>query len=250
MMIKTLVQLVVILMAGSILGATSNQLRSKGKLDWGRNYFPKNDTAQESKNGQKADPFEGYTVVEVDEVAGWVEEMQGVPGQYVLVDARSESQFREGHLPGALRCYHYEIDTCIERTLEFAMGAEIVVVYCNGGECSDSKYMYDELVQRGVPEDAMRLFALGWEKWTEQELTIETGDGNIAAAEEAYEDAGYSDSYEDGVSSDGYSDGYSSSDMTEGDAMSSDEGYESSYDESSHDEGVSESDGTDDGDGV
>ena len=232
-MVKTIMQLLVIVVAGCILGAASNQIRSKGSLDWTRNYFPKKSSdTEEVKNGKPKDKFEGYEVVTVDEVVTWVEESQGVAGQYVIVDARNESQFKEGHIPGAIRCYHYEIDSCIDRTLEYAMGAELVVVYCNGGECSDSKYMYDELVQRGVPKDAMRLFANGWEAWNDNDHPVETGEGFLAPAAATYEDAAYSDGYEDAgyedagyddaTSSDGYSDGYSSSDEWSDSSSSSD----------------------------
>lgn len=97
-------------------------------------------------------------------------------GLYVFVDARNDERFAEGRIPGAIQCDHYKLEDYIDAVLEAVKGAGRVVVYCNGGECEDSIFVCKELVDSGVPYDAVYLYAGGWKEWTQRGFPVETGE--------------------------------------------------------------------------
>lgn len=183
---KTIIEMLVVAAVGLTLGVVANAVRGSGSLQWNKSYFastpapsadvesPAGSNETASDTGQPAK--QPYQKITVDEVVDIVGDPDYDRGQFVFVDARNKKSFAEGHINGAMRCYHYELDSCIEGLLEVALGAEKVIVYCNGGECDDSKYMCQELIQRGVPEQAVYLFEGGWEKWLEEEMPYVEGD--------------------------------------------------------------------------
>ena len=193
---KTFLEMVVLGVAGLSLGAAANAVRGSGSLQWNKAYFAeaqsqadrdqatKSGSASEKDKSQRVGQNDSatqpakhpYTAITVDEIVDIVGDPDYDRGRYVFVDARNQKSFAEGHIDGAIRCYHYELDSCIDQLLEVALGAEKVIVYCNGGQCDDSKYMCRELIDRGVPEQAIYLFDGGWEKWLEEEMPYVEGD--------------------------------------------------------------------------
>lgn len=117
----------------------------------------------------------GYQLISTDEVADIVSDPNYDRYRFVIVDARSRSAYEAGHIGGAIRCYHYELDACLDNLLAFALGAEKVIVYCNGGDCEDSKFMCQELVDQGVPWSVIYLYADGWKDWVAQDMSYEEG---------------------------------------------------------------------------
>lgn len=103
------------------------------------------------------------------------EDPQTKQGLNVFVDARDDEHFAEGHIPGAIQCFPYEVQRCIDKVMAAAAGAEKVVVYCGGGDCEDSIFMCRELIDAGVPEEAVFLFEGGWKEWSAGSLPTETG---------------------------------------------------------------------------
>lgn len=96
-------------------------------------------------------------------------------GLNVFVDARSQAAYEDGHIPGAVRCYHYEAESCIDRVMEYALPADKVIVYCNGGDCTDSRFMCDELLMAGLEMQQLWLFEGGWHEWKSSGQPIVTG---------------------------------------------------------------------------
>ncbi len=184
---STILELLIIAAAGLALGATSNAVRHSGSLDPFKAYLGTIESPNAPGGGTKAadggsdDGSEQggrlYQLITVDEVADIVGDPDLMDsGLFVVVDARKESEYEEGHIAGAIRCYHYELEGCIDRVVEAAAGVEKVIVYCNGGECSDSKYMCHELIDNfGVPYDSVYLFASGWEAWIDNEMPYDQG---------------------------------------------------------------------------
>ncbi|MFQ5461575.1 MAG: rhodanese-like domain-containing protein [Phycisphaerae bacterium] len=184
---STILESMIIAVAGIALGTVSNTLRTSGSLDLFKAYFGAVATKQplvaDSRGSENVDEHDDaaadspYQVITVDEVADIVGDPELMAsGLYVLVDARNENVYEEGHIAGALRCYHYELEACIDRVIEAATGVEKVIVYCNGGECEDSKYMCHELIDNfGLPYESVYLFAGGWAAWMEHELPFVEG---------------------------------------------------------------------------
>jgi len=117
----------------------------------------------------------GYQRISTDEVADIVSDPNYDRYRFVLVDARSRAAYEAGHIEGAIRCYHYELDLCLDNLLAYALGAEKVIVYCNGGDCEDSKFMCQELVDQGVPWSSIYLYADGWQDWVAQDMPYVEG---------------------------------------------------------------------------
>ena len=129
-------------------------------------------TAEKTKAKKLEHDYQTITVAEAHEV---LDDPKTEQGLNVFVDAREEPLFLEGHIPGAIQCFPYETQRCLNRVLAAAQGAEKVIVYCGGGDCEDSIYMCRELVDAGVPEEAVYLFEGGWKEWAAKGLHSEMG---------------------------------------------------------------------------
>lgn len=65
--------------------------------------------------------------------------------EYTLIDARTQAEFDEGHLPGAILIPEYEISERAEK--EIPQKERLILVYCRSGR--RSKIAADELVRLG-----------------------------------------------------------------------------------------------------
>ncbi|MBI1826316.1 MAG: rhodanese-like domain-containing protein [Planctomycetes bacterium] len=115
-----------------------------------------------------------YQEMTVDQVLELLKNPSTAKGLNVIVDARDDQHFQEGHLPGAIQSFPYEFDRFRATVINRVNGAEKVVVYCGGGDCEDSIFMCRELVQAGVPEESIYLFAGGYEEWKSRKLPLES----------------------------------------------------------------------------
>jgi 3-mercaptopyruvate sulfurtransferase SseA len=144
---------------------------------------PGNDgTAPEQATGEQPDPapgeaekIQGFEVVNVEEVRAIWEDENFQWDIYVIVDARADDPYKEGHIPGAIQCDYYRIEHYWPEVLTRAAAAEKIVVYCNGGDCEDSLYVCGELVASDIPKANVLLFKGGWTEWTAAGLPIATG---------------------------------------------------------------------------
>lgn len=130
----------------------------------------------EEKTAEVPKHFEHpYNDITMQEIADLLDDPAATSGAVVIVDARDDEHYEAGHIPGALQCDHYRIKLYLDPVLERAMGAEKVIVYCNGGDCEDSLFVCNDLVEAGVPMRAIYLYAGGWKEWSKGEAPIATG---------------------------------------------------------------------------
>ncbi len=118
-----------------------------------------------------------YPVLSPDEVVDLFNDPDTASGLNIFIDARKDKAYLDGHIPGAVQFYPYEVERFFDNVMNRTNGALRVIVYCNGGECTDSKYACRELLEMGLPEDAIFLFAEGWEAWTAKKMPVEKGRG-------------------------------------------------------------------------
>jgi len=208
-----LVELLLLGALGVVVGFGVNATRSRGAIKPTKNYFaigPAKPAAKKATNGgvaattqtgessadaqvaeagsdggadQDAKSSGGdaqteespYPVLSPDEVIEIYNDPQTASGLNVFVDARNDQAFEEGHIPGAIQFFPYEADRFIDDVMERTNGVLRIIVYCNGGECTDSKYACRELLEMGLPEDAVFLFAEGWEAWTAKNMPVAEG---------------------------------------------------------------------------
>ena len=64
---------------------------------------------------------------------------------YIIIDARTQEEYDEGHIPGAILIPEYEIDDRAEK--ELPDKKQLILVYCRSGR--RSKIAAEELVKLG-----------------------------------------------------------------------------------------------------
>ena len=110
------------------------------------------------------------------------ESADGSSGTVFFLDARPHERYLEGHIPGALNAPAAEIMNHAEYIMNNipAVDDVMVVVYCGGGDCRDSKAAFREL-KEGLGYTNVVIYKAGWEEWSdpENELPIEEGDSPI-----------------------------------------------------------------------
>ncbi len=110
------------------------------------------------------------------------ESADGSSGTVFFLDARTHETYLEGHIPGALNAPAAEIMNHAEYIMNNipAVDDVVVVVYCGGGDCRDSKAAFREL-KEGLTYTNVVIYKAGWEEWSDpkNEMPIEEGDSPI-----------------------------------------------------------------------
>jgi rhodanese-related sulfurtransferase len=99
-------------------------------------------------------------------------------GAIVFVDARDEEHYLGGHIPGAYEFDPYHPENFFPAVLPVCRAAEQIVVYCNGGDCDDSKTAALLLRDVGTPNQKLFIYTGGITEWTNNHLPLETGARN------------------------------------------------------------------------
>lgn len=198
---RTILQVVLLGAVALVLGAVANSVRGSGSLKWTKNYFdrgeavvpatdtglspaetPQTSTANDvvEIDSQKTAPKStlsehNFNTISLEEVVRVFESEDTANGLNAFIDARTKDAFAEGHIPGAIQCFPFAIEECIDEVLQYATAAFKIVVYCTGGDCEDSIFMCRELLEAGLAFDNIFLFEGGWHEWSESDQPIQTG---------------------------------------------------------------------------
>jgi len=113
----------------------------------------------------RAPDFPGNTA---DSGALEMAQVRQFPGEWIWVDARTETEYREGHIPGAVWVSEDDFDPGLMNLLEVWRPDQGILVYCGGGECQASKAVARRL------EEALGIEEVYWLKGG-----IESWDGSI-----------------------------------------------------------------------
>jgi rhodanese-related sulfurtransferase len=95
----------------------------------------------------------------------------------IFIDARHDEEYRAGHIPGAYQFDYYYANKFLGTIVPVVQQAEAIVVYCNGGECTDSHYAALELANF-APREKLMVYAGGITEWKEMGHEVETGERN------------------------------------------------------------------------
>ncbi|MGE3164925.1 MAG: rhodanese-like domain-containing protein [Planctomycetota bacterium] len=91
---------------------------------------------------------------------------QGMAGFAVFVDARSREHYDEGHIPGAYYLNHYQSQKLIEDIRPDLEAADVIVVYCGGGNCEDSILLAASLISEyGFAHERVYVYLGGYSEW-------------------------------------------------------------------------------------
>lgn len=186
---RTLIEALVLVVLACAVGLAGNAVRKKG-LDLGRDYFrTTSERAVVSRVGASGlgdeapdeEPLLSAEIrtVTLDEASAYFNDpaydARSSQTRYVFVDARDDANFTAGHIPGAKQIDHYHKEQYLLDVLAAAETAEKLIVYCNGGDCTDSKYVLQDLMDEGVAAEKLLLFEGGWEAWEEAGLPVRKG---------------------------------------------------------------------------
>jgi rhodanese-related sulfurtransferase len=116
-----------------------------------------------------AAPHEGIRYVSLEEFREILD--AGDP----VLDARTDREYEEGHIPGAILCDYYETGNYFEKVLPLLAPRMRIGIYCTGPLCEDSEMLARELYTLGYTN--LCVFRGGIEEWTDAGLPLETGQG-------------------------------------------------------------------------
>jgi len=175
---------------GLVFALAANALSPRG-LRLSRNYFPDAGTAPAATNssGRGTLPVSintpnatlqrlqqrGLQLVNSNEVVELFRDPRHEQGLVVFIDARDDTHYAAGHIPGAWQFHHYRPENYLPTVLPVCLNALQVVVYCTGGECEDSEFAAIMLRDAGVPSESLFVYAGGITEWKASGLPLETG---------------------------------------------------------------------------
>jgi rhodanese-related sulfurtransferase len=146
---KSLIQAVAVLILACVAGLAANALRSDGLQ-------------------LRPGPDQGDGFVPL----GQAEELHR-SGAALFLDARSQVEFEEGHIAGALNLPPEEFGFYYELLAGRIAGAGVVITYCDGEHCLLSQDLARLL--RGKGQQQIRILKNGWSLWQEAGLPVLSG---------------------------------------------------------------------------
>lgn len=96
---------------------------------------------------QEPETIDGFQVAVLDDVLFAVEAEGDMREAFLVLDARSKDHYTEGHISGAHPMSFYTVDSDRVEKLRTELELQpIVIIYCNGGDCTDSTGLANELL--------------------------------------------------------------------------------------------------------
>jgi len=137
-----------ICLIGAVLGFLSNRIRVKGKLSWTPGEFP---------------PIEQEAVAAGIPVVRWEEFRAARDAGGVVLDARSESQYNRGHVPGAISFPVGDGFDALMRHAVHLLDTEWIGVY--GEESETTEALRVARMLRECDFEKVYLYVGGFEDW-------------------------------------------------------------------------------------
>ncbi len=177
-----LIEALLVAAVGGALGWFANAVSPRG-IELGRNYFPGSPAAAPGAVGPDAArdrlAAKGLQALSHEGALALLEDPRVARGEVLFVDARDDSQYQAGHIPGAWQLDHYRMSQYLPDLLPAALAARQIVVYCTGGECEDSEFAAVVLQEAGVPGDRIWIYTGGFTAWQQAGQPIESGPRGI-----------------------------------------------------------------------
>jgi rhodanese-related sulfurtransferase len=91
----------------------------------------------------------------------------------IFLDARYPSDYKEGHIKGAINLPWEEFEDNAPQVLPKLPKDEEIIAYCDGTECESSLLLARELTELGYTK--VKVFFGGWQEWQDAGLSVEMG---------------------------------------------------------------------------
>jgi rhodanese-related sulfurtransferase len=189
---RVLREAVLVAVAGAACAFAANQISPRG-LTLTRNYFPEGTgrlvsaTVLAGTNAPAPDPArllaaelkaKGLQLADHNQVLQLFHDPRFQQNRVVFLDARDETHYRSGHIPGAYEFDPYHPEKYFDTVLPVCRAAEQIVVYCNGGDCDDSETAALLLRDIGIANQELVVYGGGITEWTASNLPVELGERN------------------------------------------------------------------------
>jgi rhodanese-related sulfurtransferase len=92
-------------------------------------------------------------------------------GSATILDARTNDEFKAGHIPGSRSLPFYEIDTYKASALQGLTSESPIIIYCEGIGCELSFFLGRELVAGGFVN--VKIFYGGYPEWAGAGLPVD-----------------------------------------------------------------------------
>lgn len=109
----------------------------------------------------------GIRVVDLDEFEKMLKD-----GATVF-DARTENDYVEGHVPGAILFDYYQFGQYLEKVQPYLLEDGDIVIYCSSITCDDSELLARELYSLGFTK--LSIYKGGMSEWVEEGRPVEEG---------------------------------------------------------------------------
>ena len=167
---QTIIEAVGFVVLAGAVGLFFNAQRSDG-LEISRNYFPAGSVLPPSEAPSPDDedtaPEHEFNVVTLAEA---LEYYDFGNSSILFIDARDDSHYERCHIPNAIQFDYYHPQDYLEGVRDFSSDAEVIIIYCNGGECEDSllaaRYLTSE-IDNPLPLEALYVFEDGIQAWVD-----------------------------------------------------------------------------------
>lgn len=130
---------------------------------------------------------QGLQGIDYDQAVRFFKDPRRRKGLIVFIDARNDTHYQAGHVPGAYLFDPYHSAKYLAAVLPICQEAEQIVVYCVASECEDSELAAVLLRNAGIPNQKLFVYVGGFTEWTANRQPVETGtrnSGNIHDASE------------------------------------------------------------------
>ena len=145
---KTCYEAVILFFAALIISLLVNQIREDGII-----FFQGNKEISFNNSNAKKISFAKALIILKDKMN-------------IIVDARDESSFMDGHIPGAINFSEKDFDELIDSFLSDNDPDIIIITYCDGDQCDLAQILAEKFSSVGY----INVFYLknGWSRWKEE----------------------------------------------------------------------------------
>jgi rhodanese-related sulfurtransferase len=184
---RVFVEAILVAVIGAVLALAANYASPRGIRDLTHDYFgeTKPKPPVETSNGAPEDQVRlkveqaGLRLADSNQVAQFFHDPRFEQDGVVFLDARDHEHYEAGHIPGAYEFDYFHYEKYLESIIPLCEKAEVILVYCNGGDCEDSLHAATWLTDDAkVPKEKVWVYGGGITEWQVNRQTIETGARN------------------------------------------------------------------------
>lgn len=118
----------------------------------------------------------GLTLACFDFVSGAWSAVDAGDSSVLFVDARTQENYNERHIKGALLLDHYRQDHFLPDLLPRLQAAQVIVIYCDGA-CEASRYLATSLIyEYQLRSDAVYIYEGGISEWIKKGQAVTKGE--------------------------------------------------------------------------